>query len=755
MDEADFSEDRTSQQLEDLPYDGDFTQIKTYNHSSNNDIYDVPSHMISTAENHQEKNPPKETYRNVDLALVPNKMTNNAINDVSIQEKLGTLHPHPPASKRNPPKTNISSTLLHHISKEELLNGQGITYETLLETSDTDSDSCDEANIKSLFLRYSKKYQLEEQPPELTNQSPRKREGENSNETPSKTEENPTDFRRAVGTGDRGHQGNPNFLTKIKSQNDKQKSGHGQALQKQKTENASSGCWVKYGQDQAHDLCSNFLNVAPKEKNPQNSHIDRLLIVDKQTRFIPTLRDKLAIVQDILESMARLNCTEKHEQRRKTMVRSCLPQMNSTIHFHQEHLPGMESDTSPVRLSSTGHKNVSSSSSYIFQKISQGSQMCQELKEQTNQLKTKVEAFSKSIAQDPSHHLKARKQALETLQESHLPEQEFPVSEKEQVTSQPLVYKHESPAVSDDDPERKMEGEAFKLEMLLETAREKANRRKYSSAPFPPLCYPFISNDLASTFSPPLNEENPNTSATWNAAERNKPRCYFCHRALDWQHKMEKKDHRKIPCDRLPDAIPEKALHPDAILSSDMGHNCCFLSGTDLQNNECEDCASKLHRPPGACPQEASKAFHYKYNIPGENYFNHTEKSVPLCFLNENTNSSSTCSKSESICSWTANSKSYEDEYVLIPGKKYPAAFLNYSSDPATPSPHFHSCRFSGNKCLHNVSSIKETEPEVLNTSLGHAIRTATILKETTDKMIRTIAEDLAKVQRWRNQLKY
>ena len=44
---------------------------------------------------------------------------------------------------------------------------------------------------------------------------------------------------------------------------------------------------------------------------------------------------------------------------------------------------------------------------------------------------------------------------------------------------------------------------------------------------------------------------------------------------------------------------------------------------------------------------------------------------------------------------------------------------------------------------------------QTLNSSLDHALRTATILKQTTDQMIRTIAEDLAKVQRRRKELKY
>lgn len=51
---------------------------------------------------------------------------------------------------------------------------------------------------------------------------------------------------------------------------------------------------------------------------------------------------------------------------------------------------GTESETSLFKLASTSQEDPSSSSSYIFQKISQGEKMCQKLKEQTDQLKMKV-----------------------------------------------------------------------------------------------------------------------------------------------------------------------------------------------------------------------------------------------------------------------------------------------------------------------------------------------------------------------------
>ncbi|EDL81965.1 rCG28950 [Rattus norvegicus] len=49
---------------------------------------------------------------------------------------------------------------------------------------------------------------------------------------------------------------------------------------------------------------------------------------------------------------------------------------------------------------------------------------------------------------------------------------------------------------------------------------------------------------------------------------------------------------------------------------------------------------------------------------------------------------------------------------------------------------------------------MEEIESKILNSPLDHALRTATKLKKNTDQMIKSIAEDLTRAQRWRQQLK-
>ncbi|XP_045658245.1 protein AKNAD1 [Ursus americanus] len=853
MDKLDFSEDTTSKQQEDLPYDGAFSQIKLYNDynfTSKNDILDISNQIPLTADDPQEKATYQETSRNVDMATTLGKMAKTIINKNYDKEKQSTTNLDIPANERDPSKSNISDVLLHHLSNEEFLKGQGINCETLPEISNTDSS--DDAIIKNIILRHVKNSWLQEQTPELTDQlSPQR--GENSNMpccSLTVTEENAFDLEVP---GESSHQETSSFLTEIKSLHDKPKSCQGQPPQKLQTEKAVSGNGFKHGHGLVHYQLPDLPKVVPKGKIPKNKTINKPLTIDKQVNFSPKLREKSAIVQDILESISRSNCIERQGQKRKTADPSQQPEMEPTVHTHQEHLPGIESERSLFKLSSISQRDHSPSSSYIFQKITQGKQMCQKLKEQTDQLKTKVQEFSKSIAQDSPYHLQDKRLVLEKLQ-GHLEllEQEF-LDNKEKHLTLKQVHRHESPAVGDFDPEREVEDEIFKLEMLLEDVKEKINKGKYTSAVSLPVSSPIIPDDLASTSSPPSNEtkstevtwqlvrscydvtvvltsegvvqvscphcwwlrnsynvcakqfgnrflnvwgrreaepvlkpslfkpqaataqtptsekpekserrspeeENPNTtSGRQDPAETTSASCAFCHRVCEWKENTEKKGHRRTNCGRCPPAIQEKALLADSILSSDAGPSCSSASGTGLQSNKCENCGTKSHNSRRVCGKKPLEEFHYRYNMPGENYLNPNERSafVKLCFLNENKNSSPSCSEPEWNCSQTSNPKSSHDEHEPIPGKKNLKVFMTYNSDLATPSPHCHFCRISGSKSLSNFGSMEETESEILNSSLDHALRTASILKETTDRMIRTIAEDLAKVQRWRNRLKY
>uniref|UniRef100_G1PG33 AKNA domain-containing protein n=1 Tax=Myotis lucifugus TaxID=59463 RepID=G1PG33_MYOLU len=704
MDKADFSERKASKQREDFPDDGGFSQTKLHadhNFSSENNILGVSDQVIPTAEDPQERAAREGTCRNASAVLTLGKMTEHAAKKKSDEEQccLPTLHI--PAKKGDRSKSDLSDVLQHHLSKEELLKGQGSHCETLPEVSS--ADSLDEAIVKSFILRYVKSFWSKEPTPELADQLNPLREDDMGSEPsccPTRTAENTSETEEPVAAGDGSLPQSSTFLTKSKSPSNKQKGCQEQKLQ---TENTRSGPGFKYAQ-----VCYQFSDrssVAPQGKIPKNNTIDKPLLTDKQASSSPELRAGLALGQEIPEGMARPDHAEKEEQERKTGDPSQQTEMKPATHSHQEHLTGTGSETRLWKLSSTSQKDPSLSSS-IFQKISQGREMCQKLKEHTDQLKTKVQEFSRSLAQDSPGYEQDERLELQKLQ-AHLEllKQEF-VAE-EQLTLEQQVHKPKSPAVSDYDPKRKAEGEVSRMEMLLEDVEGKVDEGKHTSAGSLPESSPTLPGGLPSASSPPSDEfpkehckpfappcinvslskeacshpqntpscrvrpdnwenikcksssvlrqstnvcfrhkktlkpdpRHTSASGRQQCAETTGRSCAFCHRVLEWKQTLEKKGHRRTSCGGLPIALQEKAPHPDSLLSPDTGLSGSSAPGAGLQSNTCENCGTRTPN----CPREPPKGleFHYRYDTPGQNYLNHGEGRafVQFRFLNENKNS--------------------------------------------------------------------------------------------------------------------
>ncbi|KAK2106883.1 Protein aknad1 [Saguinus oedipus] len=323
MDEADFSQDTTYKQ-EDLPYDGDLSQIKIcndYNFTSKKDALEVLNQIIFIADDPQEKAMHNETCGNTLTTMPPGKMTGKAANEKSEEEKQCTATPHIPAKEGDASKSSISDILLHHLSKEPFFRGQGIDCETLPEISNADSFE-EEAIIKNMISCYIKNSWPKEQTPEFTDQLNPQRDGESSDKPSFSTtiEENTSELDEPVAAEDSSHQENVNILTKIKGPGDKQKRCQGQAPQKQQTEKASSGNRFKYGQGQVHYQLADFSKIASKVKIPKNEIVDNPLAIAKQASSSSKLRDKPALVQDILETTREPPCAEKHHQEQKREI---------------------------------------------------------------------------------------------------------------------------------------------------------------------------------------------------------------------------------------------------------------------------------------------------------------------------------------------------------------------------------------------------------------------------------------------------
>ncbi|XP_012607104.1 protein AKNAD1 [Microcebus murinus] len=757
----DLSEDTTCKQQEELPYDG-----ADYAFTSENGILDGSDQVILIADGPQEEATHDKPCRNTAKAMPPGYITENPVNKKHDQEKqCAAVTPNIPADQGDTSNSNISDILLHHLSEEKFLSGQGIDCETPPETSNTDSFE-EGAIIENIISCYIKNSCPEEQTSKLTDQLNHKRDDENSNEhgcSLNMIEENTSDLEEPVAAGDSSHPEDSNFLTKIKGPSDEQKRCQGQSPQNEQTGKASSGSRFKCCQGHAHYQRPDFSKAVPKVKIPKNDIVNKPLTIAKQANFSPKLRSKSAMVQDTLETMPKSNCveTQHQEQKGKITEPSQQLQMEPTVCNHQELLTGIESETSLLKVSSTLQKDPSSNSSNIFQKICQGKQMCKKLKEQTDQLQTKVQEFSKRIKQDSSCHVQDKRMVLKHLQ-GHLEllEQKFLATKDTHLALQQHTHEHKSATVGDFDPERKVEGEIFKLEILLEDVKQKIDESKNTSALSLPASSPGIPDGLISTSSSLSNEEDLcGTLGTRQHAETTAPSlsCAFCRQLLEWKQKMEKKGHRRINLGGFSIVLEEKTLCLDSTLSSNKGHGFCSDPGTERQGSKCEDCGTKIPNSRRVCSQEPLKEFHYRYNTPGQNYLNHSKRGafLQLCSLDESKTSSPSRSKPKRICSQRVNSKSFQGEHEPTAGKKNLQAFVAYSSDSSIPSSHLNSSMISGRKSLCDFDSTEETKSEVLNVALDHALKTATNLKETTDQMITTIAEDLAKAQKWRNRLKH
>ncbi|NXC42510.1 AKND1 protein, partial [Penelope pileata] len=120
--------------------------------------------------------------------------------------------------------------------------------------------------------------------------------------------------------------------------------------------------------------------------------------------------------------------------------------------------------------------------SHLLPKITHGEKMSEILKEQTDQLKLKVEDFSKHMnrdtffLQDNYLALNQLKRYLDALERTYL-------AAREAHHNLQLQYSKKSINVGEFDPERKVEGEIFRLGTLLEDIQEQTDDSKCKLVP--------------------------------------------------------------------------------------------------------------------------------------------------------------------------------------------------------------------------------------------------------------------------------
>ncbi|EDL01983.1 mCG61546 [Mus musculus] len=576
MDETDFSEDMTYKQQEDLPYDGDFSQMKmctSYNFTITNDTSPVSAEVVLAGEDPQEVASNCEVRQDTALLATWDKMT-ELVGNRHDKDKQCALASPVPADKEDTSKSHVSDILLHHLSGEQFFRGPGAGYETLPETSNADSLEGSDTLI-NIISCYAKKYYPKEQIPEFTGQPSPQNGSINSSKpccSPGTEEENASPLEEAVAAGKSTHQEDPSFLTRTKGPGDKYKSCLRQTPQRQLPDKANSGDWLRYSQAQVHYQFPDFPKVSPKGKLSSKP-----LTTANEGGHSPRLTNKSTVVQDNLGTTSGSNRVEKQpEQKWKFPEPSQQIQVQPATHTCQEPLTGLEPEKCCLNLTPTPQKDPFSNS-YIFQKISHGKQMCQKLKEQTDQLKNKVQEFSKRIKQDSFCHL----QDIRLMNKEHAGSLPGPWGSRgSEVTGLPRGGPQEATS-------KELSELALKMALTQWCLIGGSFHRVRSM-------------DLNSMGLPPAGEGN-----------------------SELKQKMEKRGHRRTNCGKFSSSIHEKTLPQDSALGTDPGPDFCPDPGTGLQSNKCEAYGSKTQNSQRVCEEDPPKEFYYRYNTPGQDDLNH------------------------------------------------------------------------------------------------------------------------------------
>ncbi|XP_053928630.1 protein AKNAD1 [Cuculus canorus] len=398
----------------------------------------------------------------------------------------------------------------------------------------------------------------------------------------------------------------------------------------------------------------------------------------------------------------------------------------------------------PVEASCLNHSN-------LLPELTVGEKMSQILKDQTAQLIKKVEDFSKHMTQE-TFLLQDNYLALNQLK-SHLDalEKNYLTAREQHRYLQLQNYKDKSINVGEFDPERKVEGEIFRLGMLLEDIQEQSDDSKcnlsslltsYESAHSSPSpCERFLSPEeeyaaegLAShswgTLSQNFNADEESMKGNTNVHERKTATC-----SLFIQRK---------PTDLS-----------DTNLSSNSEDTSAYNSYNDSLSEELVNCETESHRTFNTrlcgerrglrciCPAESRDQFKLR------NYKD-TVRSCAQC-RNKTSVSSSFQPKKISTRKPQRNKQPHELVNRLSERKNIEAAKTCYSStyDKIVFShKYLPSKKSARNKSAISIRNANDSNATILSSTLDHAIQTANSLKKATERMVRAVSEDLAKVKR-------
>ncbi|XP_062987853.1 protein AKNAD1 [Elgaria multicarinata webbii] len=468
--------------------------------------------------------------RKINLASFPKK------NDMEFTTEKELLARAVHSSGRNEKFSNskISDVLLRHFPKEELSNPcQLIDSETIPEISFT--ESFDETILNK--IKISDNTRISSPQEERGGNLERGIKSESVEKNWDLIQDKQFAIDESFNPGcDRKDckQDNPQFLTQKNHATDEElsyMSTSKEEYQEQKyfLETTGSSHNLKYGQRQVHYRLPDFSKVAPKVKIPKGNNDSSTKI--KQTKSFPNVLGNSA-TKTVLEAMNSLESVAIKNQQQEMSIAELDRQLEMLtkqaeaqnhidhLRFNAKVLPcsnshkpnlsikaqgtGITSEMSivppvtvPVKIM-LGFSQLPHSDSYsrvivsplpladvarqssvnppVLQKVTEEEKLSQMLKDQTKELKAKVEIFSKCMTQDvlPAQErhqlLMLLREQLDQLEQNYL-------STKEKHCALHLRnYEYSSTSTREFDPHRKVEGEIFKLGMLLEDIKEKIDK---------------------------------------------------------------------------------------------------------------------------------------------------------------------------------------------------------------------------------------------------------------------------------------
>ncbi|XP_009883225.1 PREDICTED: protein AKNAD1 [Charadrius vociferus] len=722
----------TDEEQDDLPYDGDIGITCRYNNSDNlndctctEDICGILN-LLACSENNKNLKATAnyETYAQPEESSSHHRgaigTTGIAVempgNEASFKKKLPVGDFSKPDSKEHETNSKMSNVLLRHFSKGELITTcQLIECETIPETSFTES----------------------------INDTAHKPEPSEHVKGPLVHEQWATNFKE--------YQLEKHKKANIGDTNQNSLTGN-RYVSKKPISPTVSLHELKYGQGQAHYCLPDFSKVASEIKIPERNDNTNSVPKTERTKSFPIL-SKSVIVNNILENKNHFNSAEVANQEGMS-IPELLQQLeilppsdfpNASIAIHSGDT-GTSSEVftlhDPIPIQSTHGLSKARlqcattasalpaagtveahclNPSNLLPELTLGEKMSQILKDQTDQLIKKVEDFSKHMTQetfllqDNYLALNQLKIYLDALERNYL------TAREKHRNLQLQNYKDKSINVGEFDPERKVEGEIFRLGMLLEDIQE------------------------------PTDDSKCNLSSLLTSYESAHPSYSLCEQrffSLEGKYAVEGlASHHQGTLGQKFNADEESSDSEDI-----SAYDSYDSQSEELMNYETESYKTFNTRLRGErkglrcrCPRGSRDQFKLR------NY----KESVQSCALSRNKSSGSTSYSQKRISTQKAQKNKQPRELVnrLSERQNFEAAKTCYSStyDKIILSHQYLPSKKSArSKSAINIRNrnANDSNANILNSTLDHAIQTANSLKKATERMVRAVSEDLAKVKR-------